>query len=270
MEEDGDNREEAHTHSSTKGDDANINLTDEEDGGILESEKTDTLEDLVDQMEIEISDHEDDKIDEATAEKEGKDTPEMGVAIEGESSNNTDSAQSTSKVPIEVKGHTTPMSDEQTKTGEVVQRRGQRRLSLFERIEFRPISLDCQLSDDDIIELMELLQVKRDMEFKNTVHSSLMSNPVNKHPLVSPPPVPACIILSVPYLLKCVFVKSLTCISLQVCCALKTQAQMYLKEEEAGAILSLITCSCPPFSPAGVSFVETTLCVLLACPFLIR
>ena len=45
---------------------------------------------------------------------------------------------------------------------------------------------------------------------------------------------------------------------------------MYLKEEEAAAILSLIVCTCPPFSPAGVHFVEVTLCVMLACPFLIR
>ena len=45
---------------------------------------------------------------------------------------------------------------------------------------------------------------------------------------------------------------------------------MYLKEEEAAAILRHIICTCPPFSPAGVHFVEVTLCVMLACPFLIR
>lgn len=56
---------------------------------------------------------------------------------------------------------------------------------------------------------------------------------------------------------------------LQVCCALKTQTQMYLKEEEAAAILSHIICTCPPFSTAGVRFIEVTLCVMLACPFLI-
>ena len=57
---------------------------------------------------------------------------------------------------------------------------------------------------------------------------------------------------------------------LHCCCALKVQAQMYLTSEETAAILNLIACTCPPFSPAGVQFVEVSLCVLLACPFLIR
>ena len=56
---------------------------------------------------------------------------------------------------------------------------------------------------------------------------------------------------------------------LHCCCALKVQAQMYLTSEETAAILNLIACTCPPFSPAGVQFVEVSLCVLLACPFLI-
>lgn len=56
---------------------------------------------------------------------------------------------------------------------------------------------------------------------------------------------------------------------LHCCCALKIQAQMYLTSEETAAILNLIVCTCPPFSPAGVQFVEVSLCVLLACPFLV-
>ncbi len=86
----------------------------------------DTLEDLVDQMEIEISDHE----DEQTEQK-------VGVV----STKDDESA-------AEVKGH----------------RKGQgkkrlRRMSTLEGAEFRPISLDYQLCDDDIIDLMQVLQV---------------------------------------------------------------------------------------------------------------
>ena len=57
---------------------------------------------------------------------------------------------------------------------------------------------------------------------------------------------------------------------IRVCCALKIQAHMYLTKEESEAILHLITCICPPFSPAGVKYVEVALSVLLACPFLVR
>ena len=52
--------------------------------------------------------------------------------------------------------------------------------------------------------------------------------------------------------------------------ALQLQSQMYLTNEETAVILSLITCTCPPFSPAGVRFIQITLSMLLACPFLIR
>jgi len=57
---------------------------------------------------------------------------------------------------------------------------------------------------------------------------------------------------------------------LQVCSSLKIQCQMYLREEEAVAILGHILCTCPPFSAAGVRFIQVALCILLACPFLIR
>ena len=52
--------------------------------------------------------------------------------------------------------------------------------------------------------------------------------------------------------------------------ALQVQAHMYLTGEETAALLHLITCTFPPFSSAGVKFVEVALCVLLACPFLLK
>ena len=45
---------------------------------------------------------------------------------------------------------------------------------------------------------------------------------------------------------------------------------MYLTNDESSALLHLITCSCPPFSSAGVQFIELALSILLTCPFLIK
>ncbi len=86
-----------------------------------------SLEDLVDQMEIQISDHDDEQ---ATQQK-------VGVASKEEESE-------------EVK-------DRDKVEGQ--QKKRMRRMSTFERVEFRPISLEHQLCDDDIIDLMQLLQV---------------------------------------------------------------------------------------------------------------
>ncbi len=86
----------------------------------------DTLEDLVDQMEIEISDHE----DEQTEQK-------VGVV-----STKDDESAAEVKSPRKGQG-----------------KKRLRRTSTLEGAEFRPISLDYQLCDDDIIELMQVLQV---------------------------------------------------------------------------------------------------------------
>ena len=48
------------------------------------------------------------------------------------------------------------------------------------------------------------------------------------------------------------------------------QSHIHLSPEETSLILSLIVCTCPPLSPAGTNFIEITLAMLLACPFLIR
>lgn len=94
---------------------------------------SDTLEDLVDQMEIEISDQEESVQKEEVAPK--KEEVEQKEEI---------------RVHTEVKGHL---------EGVKVVKKRIRRSSTLEGIEFRPISLDYQLSDNDIIKLMELLQV---------------------------------------------------------------------------------------------------------------
>jgi hypothetical protein len=57
---------------------------------------------------------------------------------------------------------------------------------------------------------------------------------------------------------------------LHVCCGLKIQVHLYLTNEESSALLNLITCTCPPFSSAGVRFIQVGLCLLLSCPFLIN
>lgn len=137
-------------------------------GGVADSGY---LQELVDQMEIEISDHE-----------SGDGWTEGDGASKDESSR--------AKHP-----------------------HSRKRKPSFDKVDFPPLSLSHQLSDDEALELMGLLHC---------------------------------------------------------CCALKVQAQMYLTSEETAAILNLIACTCPPFSLAGVQFVEVSLCVLLACPFLIR
>ncbi|KAL5467653.1 hypothetical protein EMCRGX_G031914 [Ephydatia muelleri] len=136
-------------------------------GGVADSGY---LQELVDQMEIEISDHE-----------SGDGWTEGDGASKDESSR--------AKHP-----------------------HSRKRKPSFDKVDFPPLSLSHQLSDDEALELMGLLHC---------------------------------------------------------CCALKVQAQMYLTSEETAAILNLIACTCPPFSLAGVQFVEVSLCVLLACPFLI-
>ncbi len=88
----------------------------------------DTLEDLVDQMEIEISDHED---------EQSEQKPDVVSTKDDESA--------------EVKGH------HRKDKGQGKKRL--RRMSTLEGAEFRPISLDYQLCDDDIIDLMQVLQV---------------------------------------------------------------------------------------------------------------
>ena len=135
-------------------------------GGVAD---TGYIQELVDQMEIEISDHE---------------------SADGEGDGTSKDESSRAKHP-----------------------QLRKRKPSFDKVDFSPVSLAQQLTDDEALELMGLLHC---------------------------------------------------------CCALKVQAQMYLTSEETAAILNLIACTCPPFSPAGVQFVEVSLCVLLACPFLIR
>ena len=171
--------------------------TETEEGVEPENLTAATLE-LVDQMEIEISDHEG-----------------GGGGGGGEGGGGESGGEEKSKKPLQqtavraVKRETGGVGKEDPKP----QHKRRRHSSTIDKISFPPISLDRQLSDDDVIDLMNLLHV---------------------------------------------------------CCALKVQAQMYLKDEEAAVILSPIASSCPPFSPAGVQFVKVALCILLACPFLIR
>ena len=168
--------------------------TEAEEGMESENLTAATLE-LVDQMEIEISDHE----------GGGGDTESGG----DEKSKKSKQTSATAAGSGAGKSGAKPEGKDAAKP----QTRRRRHSSTLDKTDFPPISLERQLSDDEIIDLMNLLHV---------------------------------------------------------CCALKIQAQMYLKDEEAAVILGPIACSCPPFSPAGVRFVEVALCILLACPFLIR
>jgi hypothetical protein len=128
------------------------------------SESADTLEELVDQMEIEISDHgeEDGESEEATGDESHDESSRDGGQHEAEEKTGAgdktgaEKIQSTATVSSDgggVVGKSRPT--------EVMQYSRRRRHSStrLDKAEFPPISIQNQLSDDEIIELMELLQV---------------------------------------------------------------------------------------------------------------
>ena len=124
------------------------------------SESVDTLEDLVDQMEIEISDHGEDGDSEGT----------VGEESHSESPSNddkpTEKKEELEKSSEKIQSSTTVSSrggvvgkTEMKKSELQFSRKRRHSSTRLDKAEFPPISLDNQLSDDEIIELMELLQV---------------------------------------------------------------------------------------------------------------
>lgn len=125
------------------------------------SESVDTLEDLVDQMEIEISDHGDDADSEETLGEESLDE------LPSDSNQQTEKTETSEKASEKIQSSATVSSSgdvvgqSETKPKPEVQfsRRRRHSSTRMDKLEFPPISLDNQLSDNEIIELMELLQV---------------------------------------------------------------------------------------------------------------
>ena len=132
--------------------------------GVSES-AADTLEELVDQMEIEISDHGDDgEGDETLGEESQDESPQddsqheveekVGVAdkasekIQSSTTVSGDSGSTAGKTEAKPKSEALQLS-----------RKRRHSSSRHDKAEFLPISIENQLSDDEIIELMELLQV---------------------------------------------------------------------------------------------------------------
>ena len=138
------------------------------------SSSSETLEELVDQMEIEISDHE----GEAEPEKDTSEESEEGDTLRGVASAvEAGGGDAVGKVKregeivsekIEVSAKISTGRGERgeeerqvvREEGCVVMGRRRRQSSTHDRIEFPPISLDRQLSNEDILELMGLLQVR--------------------------------------------------------------------------------------------------------------
>lgn len=155
------------------------------------SSSSETLEELVDQMEIEISDHEGDG--EGEGKEEGSEEEEGGVKLRGVASNLGGGAISVEEVSgggmEKVKGDGEMLSEKieistrigtgrgdggrgvregermvphvraSGEEGGVTGGRRRRQSSSHDRTEFPPISLQKQLSNEDILELMGLLQV---------------------------------------------------------------------------------------------------------------
>ena len=56
---------------------------------------------------------------------------------------------------------------------------------------------------------------------------------------------------------------------IKIYCGLKVQG-LFFNTDESAAMFDLLTNTLPPFSEAGVKFVEAAFSILLACPFLVR
>ena len=125
------------------------------------SESVDTLEELVDQMEIEISDHGEDGDSEETMGEESLDESPSNSStqkeIEEASEKSGEKIQSSTTVSSGVAG--AEKSGAKVKPEVQFSRKRRHSSTRLDKAEFTPISLDNQLSDDEIIELMELLQV---------------------------------------------------------------------------------------------------------------
>ena len=134
------------------------------------SESVDTLEDLVDQMEIEISDHgdegesEDGAGEESLDESPRADGSQQGEKMEESAEKNSEKIRSSTTVSGGAGGVTGTASDVRAHHSEGQfggsGRRRRHSSTRLDRAEFQPISLNNQLSDDEILELMELLQVR--------------------------------------------------------------------------------------------------------------
>ena len=127
------------------------------------SESADTLEELVDQMEIEISDHgEDGESEEATGDESQDESSRDGGQQEVEEKTGVGDKSGAEKIQS-----TATVSGDgggvvgKSRSAEMMQYSRRRRHSStrLDKAEFPPISIQNQLSDDEIIELMELLQV---------------------------------------------------------------------------------------------------------------
>ena len=131
------------------------------------SESADTLEELVDQMEIEISDHgEDGESEEAMGDESQDESSHDGGQHDVEEKTGAVNKTSAEKIQSTATlssdgGGVVGKSEVKAKPAEALQYSRRRRHSStrLDKAEFPPISIQNQLSDDEIIELMELLQV---------------------------------------------------------------------------------------------------------------
>ena len=130
-------------------------------GSVGVSESVDTLEDLVDQMEIEISDHGDDGDSEETLGEESLDEQPSDSNQQSEKMETSEKASEKieSSATVSSSGDVVGKDEMKAKPEIHFGRRRRHSSTRLDKIEFPPISLDNQLSDDEIIELMELLQV---------------------------------------------------------------------------------------------------------------
>lgn len=137
------------------------------------SSSSETLEELVDQMEIEISDHEgegsmgeggegsEEEVDEGVASGDATKTKteveeEVITSEKIETSTRIATGHGSSGEAEKLGGHVRILEDE---GGSGTGGRRRKYSSSYEKIEFPVISMERQLSNEDIVELMSLLRV---------------------------------------------------------------------------------------------------------------
>ncbi len=136
----------------------------DEDESAAVSSSSETLEELVDQMEIEISDHEGEAEPEKAA-SGGSDEVEKREVVAGKGADvgksedfGGEKVEISTNLSLESADRGSAVGDGRSE-GDMAFGRRRRISSTHDRIDFPAISTDRQLSNDEIIELMNILQV---------------------------------------------------------------------------------------------------------------
>ena len=142
----------------------------ESTASITASSSSETLEELMDQMDIELSDHEGEEgADEGKGEGSEGEVEEIGGIGEREGVGMSEKIESSTHIHVGLSGEVGekermgagPVRTVEKEGGSgVVGGRRRKHSSTYEKANFVVISMEKQLPNEDIVELMNLLQVR--------------------------------------------------------------------------------------------------------------